>query len=68
MSQKMSFKSVTHKHLLTMKINKIMYFEFKMVQTNIDNSDFLRFSVWKWDLHLEHINFENKYKEWKITL
>ena len=44
-----------------------MYSEFKMVQTNINNGDFLRFSVRKRGF-LEHINFENKYKEWNITL
>ena len=68
--QKRSFKTISHKHLLTININKSAFFGFKMGQTkhkSLRARDFLRFSLRKCGRHLEQINFEYRYKEYNTS-
>ena len=60
-----SFKTVSHNHLLTIKVSKSIFFGSNMGQTKqkLFEWDFPGFSVRSCDLHLEHIFLQNNSKE-----
>ena len=70
LGQKRSFKTVSHKHLFTTNVNKIMLFGSKMSQTKhktLKARYFLRFSLRNWGLNLEHVFFKIN-TEYRILL
>ena len=64
-SKRWSFKTVSHKDLLTINNNESVSFGSNVSQTkrkSLRTRDFLMFFARNCGLHLEHF-FENKYKE-----